>query len=170
MHVKIAYYSRKGTTAGLAEMVSRAISARGHQVTMVPIKHVKKRGFLMTGRASIKMADMELDNEAADFDLVDADLVIVGGPIFAGKVDPHTRTYLNHASGLEGKPGGVLITCGAGPDDDKGYLREMEGLVSARGLKVRARLFGSNKLKDRYQEMAERFASEVLEGLGGSGE
>jgi menaquinone-dependent protoporphyrinogen IX oxidase len=163
VHVKIAYYSRKGTTKGLAEMVAKAIQGRGHHVTMVPIRHVKKKGFLGAGRASQKMQEMELANDEVDFQLGDADLVIVGGPIFAYKVDPYTRTFLKRASGLEGKPGGVLITCGARPKDAQDYMNEMVGLVSAKGLRVRARLLGSNKLRDEYQAMAEQFAADVLD-------
>jgi menaquinone-dependent protoporphyrinogen IX oxidase len=163
MHVKIAYYSRKGTTKGLAEMVAKAIQGRGHRVTIVPIEHVKKKGFLGTGRASQKMQDMELANDEADYQLGDADLVIVGGPIFAWKVDPYTRTFLKRASGMEGKPGGVLITCGARPEDAQEYMNEMVELASAKGLQVRARLLGSNKLRDEYEAMAEQFAADVLD-------
>jgi uncharacterized membrane protein YgcG len=163
MHVKIAYYSRKGTTKGLAEMVAKAIQGRGHQVTMVPIRHVKRRGFLGTARESIKGEDMELDNDEADYQLGDADMIIVGGPIFAGMVNPYTRTFLRRATGLDGKPGGILITCKSGPCDDKGYLRDLEDEVAAKGLEVRARLFGSNKLRGEYQKLADHFAAEVLD-------
>ncbi len=163
MHVRIVYYSRKGTTEGLAGLVAEGISKRGHQVTMVPVKHVKRPGFLGAGRASMTEKEMELANDEGDYDLGDADLIVVGGPpIFAGKVNPFTRTFLARATGMEGKPGGVFICCASKPADGEQLVKELEALVSAKGLQVRGRLVGSNKVRDQYPQLAEEFVASVL--------
>ncbi len=163
MHVKIAYYSRKGTTEGLAGMVAKGIRGRGHQVTTVPIKHRKKPGFLGAGRASMTEREMDLANVEADYDLGDADLIVVGGPIFAGKVNPYTRTFLGRASGMEGKPGGVFISCASKPSDGEVLVNQLVDLASAKGLRVRAKLVGSNKVRDQYQHLADTFVADLLD-------
>ncbi len=163
MHVRIAYYSRKGTTKGLAGMVAEGITKRGHQVTMVPVKHVRKPGFLGAGRASMTEKEMELANEEDDYDLGDADLIIVGGPIFAGKVNPFTRTFLARATGMDGKPGGVFICCASKPADGEELVKELEALVSAKGLRVRGHLVGSRTVKEQHPQLAEEFVARVLD-------
>ncbi len=174
MRVKVAYYSRKGTTEGLCGMVAEGIRSRGHDVIMVPIRHLKRPGFLGAGRASIKEMEMELANEDGDYDLGDADMIILGGPVFAGKVNPYTRTFVKRARGLEGKVGGVLITCASGPSDGVALVDQLAQLASARGLEVRGRLVGSRKDRDRYPQLAEAFVAEVLDPdrgeTGGDGE
>ena len=162
MHVRIAYYSRKGTTEGLAGMVAEGLRGRGHRVTMVPVRHVKRAGFIGAGRASLKGGEMELANDEADYDLGDADLVVLGAPIFAGRVDPYTRTFVGRASGMEGKPGGVFVTCAAGPDDKDAYLDRIEDLAASKGLQVRARMFGSRKLRERYAQLAGAFVDQLV--------
>lgn len=163
MHVKIAYYSRKGTTEGLANMIAKRIEKRGHQVTMVPIKHVKRPGFLGAGRASMKEMEMDLANDEADYDLGDADLVVVGGPIFAGKVNPFTRTFIGRARGLEGKQGGVFICCASSPSEGEPLVQQLVDLVATKGLRARARLVGSNKVREEYQRLADTFVGDLLD-------
>lgn len=174
MHVKVAYYSRKGTTEGLASLVAEGIRSRGHDVAMVPIKHLRRPGFLGAGRASMKEKEMELANDAGDFDLGDADIIILGGPVFAGKVNPFTRTFVKRATGLEGKVGGVFISCASSPSDGVALLDQLAQLVSAKGLEVRGRLVGSVKVRDRYPQLAEAFVAEVLDldhaEIGGDGD
>jgi multimeric flavodoxin WrbA len=163
MRVRVAYYSRKGITEGLSGMVAEAIRSRGHDVTMVPIRHVKRPGFLGAGRASMKEMEVELANDDGDYDLGDADMIILGGPVFAGKVNPYTRTFVKRARGLEGKVGGVLITCASGPIDGVALVDQLAQLASAKGLEVRGRLVGSRKVRDRYPQLAEAFVAEVLD-------
>ena len=162
MHVKIAYYSRKGHTDKLAGMVAEGIQAKGHRVTMVPIKHVKRPGFLGAGRASVMEKEMELANVEGDYDLGDADMVIVGGPIFAGRVNPFTRTFLSRAKGMEDKPGGVFICCASKPADGEGLVKELEGMVSGKGLEVRAHLVGSDKVKEEHPRLAAEFVAQLF--------
>jgi hypothetical protein len=163
MHVKIAYYSRKGTTEGLAGMVAKGIQGRGHRVTLVPIRHAKRPGFLGAGRASMTEREMDLANVGGDYDLGDADLIVVGGPIFAGKVNPFTRTFLGRVRGMDGKPGGVFICCASKPSDGERLVEELVALASDRGLRVRARLVGSNKVRDKYQHLADTFVAQLLD-------
>jgi menaquinone-dependent protoporphyrinogen IX oxidase len=160
--VSIAYYSRKGTTDGLAAMVAEEFRRRGHEVNLVRIKHTKRPGFLKAVRMSMKHEHVELENAESDFDMSLAEMVIVGGPIFAGNVNPFTRAYLRRITGLEGKPGGVFICCASKPEDTGKYITELTQLASDRGLKVKGSLVGSRKIMDRYPELAKAFVEELL--------
>jgi menaquinone-dependent protoporphyrinogen IX oxidase len=163
MRVGIAYYSRKGTTDALAGLVAGELRERGHEVDMVRIKHVKRPGLLKVARMSTKrMDDVELDNVEADLDMTSADMVVIGGPIFAGNVDPFTRTYLARAKGLEGKPAGVFICCRSGPDDAGGYIEMLTKLATERGLLVKGSLAGSTKVRDQYDQLSKAFVDELL--------
>ncbi|UCC92680.1 MAG: flavodoxin family protein [Thermoplasmata archaeon] len=165
MRVVVVYYSRKGTTEGLAGMVAEGFRKRGHLVEMVPIRHSKRLGFIQTGRASVTKRDMELVNEDSDYDLTEADVVVIGGPIFASNVNPYTRTYIQRARGLEGKPGGVFICCYSKAKMGRGLVDRLAEMAEEKGLRVMGRLVGSTSLREEYPRMADEFAGQVLEGL-----
>lgn len=163
MLVSIAYYSRKGTTDGLARMVAEEVRRRGHEANMVRIKHVKRPGFLKAARMSIKqMEDVELNNVEADLDMSSADMVVIGGPIFAGNVNPFTRTFLAKAKGLEGKPAGIFICCSSKPDDTVEYIEMLTKMANDRGLQVKGSLVGSTKVKDQYAKLSKAFVEDLL--------
>jgi menaquinone-dependent protoporphyrinogen IX oxidase len=162
MLVSIAYYSRKGSTDGLAGLVAEEFRSRGHEVTLVRIKHTKKPGFFKAARTSIKHEDVELVNAESDFDMSPAELVVIGGPIFAGNVNPFTRAYLSRVTGLEGKPGGVFICCANKPEDAGDYIKELTKLASDQGLEVKANMVGSKRVKDHYPDLAKAFVEELL--------
>jgi menaquinone-dependent protoporphyrinogen IX oxidase len=163
MRVGLAYYSRKGTTDGLAGMIAGELRGQGHEVDVVRIEHVKRPGFFKAARMSVKeMDDAELANGEEDLDMSDADMVIVGGPVFAGNINPFTRTYLARAKGLEGKPAGVFICCASRPDDAGEYIDMLTRLATERGLEVRGSLTGSNKVRDQYPRLAKAFVDDLL--------
>ncbi len=162
LDVRIVYYSRKGSTERLAGMVAEGFRSLGHEAMTVPIRHVKRPGFLSAGRMSMKDQEVELANDEADYDLGMTDIIIIGGPVFAGRVNPYTKTYLRRVSGLEGKPCGVFITCDSRTEDADGYVRELAEVASQRGLVVRSRMIGSRKAMERFQAMARSFVEEVL--------
>jgi len=161
--IRIAYYSRKGSTEGLVNKVVPRLRDRGHVVTTVPIRHRKRPGFLSAGRSSIKEEEVELENAEGDYDMSGAGMVILAGPIFAGRVNPWTRTYIKRVTGLEGKDGGVMITCASKPTDAEALVKELADLASARGLQVRARLAGSRKLVAEYDRLADGFVHQLLD-------
>jgi len=163
MDIRIAYYSRKGSTEGLVDRVVARLRDRGHVVTAVPIRHRKRPGFLSAGRSSIKEGEVELMNAPGDYDMSGAGMVVLAGPIFAGRVNPWTRTFVKRVTGLQGKPGGVIITCASAPREAEDLVRELEELASARGLQVRAKLAGSRKLAAEYDRLADGFVHHLLD-------
>lgn len=162
MDVTIVYYSRGGTVEGLAGLIAEEIRRRGHSVNSVPIRPSKRTGFLRTGWLSRKEAKVEIANGPQELDLAPHDVILVGGPIFAGKVNPWTRAFIARAKGLEGKAGGVFIACATKVAEAGGYIEEMAALVGERGLVVRGRLIGSKEVQGRYPELARSFVEDVL--------
>ena len=163
MNISVVYYSRKGTTEGLAEMVAGKARSLGHEVSMVPIRHKRRPGFFKAATSARKGQLMELDNTATDLDLALADMIFLGGPVFAGHINPFMRSFLDRAKGLEGKDAAVFITCASPQGDAGGYIAQLRSLAEERGLSVQAELIGSRKLQAEYPAMARNF---VLEALG----
>ncbi len=161
--IRVAYYTRKGATEGLVAKVVARLRERGHVVTTVQISHKKRPGFLSAGRSSIKEEVVELANAPGDFDMSGAGMVVIAGPIFAGRVNPWTRTYVGRVTGLDGKAGGVIITCASKPVDAAGLVKELADLAAGRGLLVRARLAGSRKLMDEYDRLADEFVHKLFD-------
>jgi multimeric flavodoxin WrbA len=174
MNVSIVFYSRSGTTEGLAGRVAKDVGQLGHDVTMVPIKHKKKPGFFGAARAAMKTKDMEIVNEPGDFDLAAAEMVILGGPIFAGNINPFMKTFLDRAQGLEGKPAGVFICCNSAVDEAGEYMVQMRKLAEGYGLQVRGELIGSRKVKADYDKLAQHFVLDLFDAapseIGGEGD
>lgn len=162
MRVSVVYYSRKGTTKGLAEMVAQEVRALGNEVSMVPVRHRKRPGFFKAAATARKGEGAGIVNEERELDLTSADLVLLGGPVFAGNINAFIRTFLDGAKGTQGKPAGVFITC-ASPQEKAGdYIAQLRRLAEGHGMTVRATLIGSRKVMARYPAMARNFAMEAL--------
>jgi flavodoxin len=162
MNVRVVFYSRKGTTQGLAKLVSDEVRGYGYETTSTVIQHVKRPGFF----GAAKTADWEMTPDIAngeeDFDLAPADVLFIGGPVFNGRVTAYVKAYLERASGMEGKPAGVFICCASPPDEGQKYVEELEDLAKGFGLDVKAKLVGSRKVRTEYPDLARDFVGEVL--------
>ena len=90
MKILVAYYSRNGHTKKVAEIIADTLNA-----DIDEIKDKKSRkgiiGFLIAGydAARGKATDINFPKNPADYDVV-----ILGGPVWNGRVTPAVRTYL----------------------------------------------------------------------------
>lgn len=162
MNVSVVYYSRKGATEGLARMVAGEARSMGHEVSVVPIMHLKRPGFFKAATSARKGQPMEIANPAGDLDLTTADMVFLGGPVFAGQMNAFMGSFLERAKGLEGKNAAVFITC-ASPRESAGeYIAQLRSMAEGRGLSVQAELIGSRQQEGDYGRMARDFVARAL--------
>jgi len=88
--VLVAFYSRDGHTKKAAEIIAGALNA---DIDEIEDKKSRKGiiGFLIAGYDATrgKTTDMNFSKDPADYDVV-----IVGGPVWNGRVTPAVRTYL----------------------------------------------------------------------------
>jgi len=99
-HLKplVVYYSRTGSNKTLAETVAKAVGAECHEI--VDRKNRKGLlGFLRSGSDAFrrKLTRIELKVEPAGYDPI-----IVGTPVWAGRMTPAVRTFLTNYA-LSGK-------------------------------------------------------------------
>lgn len=118
----IVFYSRTGTTKKAAETLAKEIDAEIEE-----IKDKDKRegatGYLRSGYQAMtrKLAEIEKEEKNPN----DYDLVIIGTPVWAGKIPPAIRTYLTRNK-LEKKIGALITMGGRG---DLGTLEEIKKLT-----------------------------------------
>ena len=90
MKTLVAFYSRDGNTKRVAEIIAKALNA-----DIDEIKDKKSRkgiiGFLRAGYDATrgKTTEINFSKKPADYDVV-----ILGGPVWNGRVTPAVRTYL----------------------------------------------------------------------------
>lgn len=90
MRILVVHGSKRGGTAGLADMIGDALDALGHDVTVAPARTVST--------------------------LPETDAVVVAGGIYAGRWHGDARWFVkHHAAALRGLP---VWLVGSGPLDD----------------------------------------------------
>ena len=96
MKTLVVYYSRKGHTAELAGQITKELAAD----TEVIVDRKKRGGFLgwmSCGKES--MRDIPANIEEPKCDPAKYELVVVGTPIWAGRISTPARAYLRRYSG-----------------------------------------------------------------------
>lgn len=114
MRVLVAYGSRMGGTAGIAETVGRTIAGAGLEVAVRPAADVRE--------------------------LAGYDAVVVGGALYAGRWHRHARRFVKrHAAALRAVPvwlfssGPLDASAATGEIPPVAQVRELLRLVGARG-------------------------------------
>ena len=110
MKVLVVYYSRTGNTRFVAEAIAQSLEA-----DIEEIKDGKNRtgifGFLRCGYEAIfkKLTEIEVSGKNPE----EYDLIIVGSPVWAGRLSSPVRTYL-HLYGHKFKNVAFFITYSIG--------------------------------------------------------
>ena len=107
MKILVAYYSRTGHNKTIGEIIAKSLSADIDEV-IDKKKRSGKIGWLRAGRDSTtgRMTEIKTEKNPRDYDLI-----ILGTPIWAGKMTPAMRTYLTQ-NDLEGKKVAFFICSG----------------------------------------------------------
>ena len=115
MKTAILYYSMLGNTAYTAEKMADQLGA--DLIPLVPKKAFPDSGFkkfFWGGKSALMGEKPELENDR--FDLAAYDLVILGGPVWAGTFAPPLRTFIDtHREELLSKHLAVFFCCSGGP-------------------------------------------------------
>jgi flavodoxin len=123
--VLVTYYSLSGNTERVAKDLAARLGADLQQVR----EHVDRRGLLGYLKAALDSLHErsamlgELERSAADYELV-----LVGTPIWAGKITPAVRTYLKT---IRGQARRIAFFTTSGSTDIARVLPAMERLAGA---------------------------------------
>ncbi len=98
MKYLVVYFSRTGNNKTIGNAIAKALSADIDEI----FDKKKRKGFinwLRAGRDSIgeKLTEIEFEKDPQDYDAI-----IIGFPIWAGRIIPPLRTYMNSID-LKGK-------------------------------------------------------------------
>jgi len=153
----VIYYSRTGITKKFAEALANAFYC-----STVEIKDKKKRlgvlGFIRGIIDARKEKTTEIEPESVD--ISNADLVLFGTPVWAGRSSPAINTIIQKLD-LKGKD--VITFTTSQTADVKGAYQVMDRLVEKQGGKVIDHTMIRQKEIENAKNVAETFAKKVRE-------
>lgn len=123
--VLVVYYSRTGTTKKVAEAL-----ALKYKADMEEIVDTKSRsgllGYILSGRDAIKGASTTI--KPMKYNPADYDLVIIGSPVWASRVIPPIRTYIDQNKKTLKNVAFFITQAGSGADKVSASMTEVSGL------------------------------------------
>ena len=142
MKTLVVYFSLTGSTEFVAKIISEQLDADLCEV--IDRKHKKgKLIYLKGGSAAFreKLTKIEVDKSIENYDFI-----IVGSPIWAGKITPAIRTFLSQNDFTQ-KKGAFFITLGGDkPEKSIENMRRTTGFSS-----VVKELAVSNTIEDKKE-------------------
>lgn len=118
----VVYYSRTGNTKFVAEKIANQLNADTCEI--IDKKNRKGRLVFLTGGFAAlreKLTKIEVKKSIDDYDLI-----IVGSPVWAGKITPATRTFLVN-NDFSDKQIAFFVTLGG--DKPKKALKNMKKII-----------------------------------------
>jgi len=142
MKTLVVYYSRSGNTKVVAEELSKKIKCDIEEI--IDTKNRKGIiGWLISGRDahSKKLTTIkEIRKDPSKYDIV-----AIGTPVWAGRMAPAIRTYINENKG-KFKNVGFFCTCGSSPGDIKtfGEMEDYMGITPLSKLSITTKELKTN--------------------------
>jgi flavodoxin len=122
MKALVIFYSRTGTTKKVAESISSALRCDVEEI-IDPKNRSGPIGYLKSGRDAMMKKIAKIDR--AKRDPADYDTIIIGTPVWAGRMTPAIRTYIMRYG--EHLPN-VAFFCTQGGSGGENTLAEMSEL------------------------------------------
>jgi len=162
MKILSVYY----TVSGCTEIISRELNTRlidmGHFVRVLKIEPEKDFSnpisrFFLGGFAAIRKKKPPI--KQTETSLKDYDMLVIGSPIWAGRLVPFVNTYISQLKDTEGKKAVTFVSSGTGLS---GYRDVFEDILKERDIELLARLSfkGSIFNKEEWERV-----KEILENL-----
>ena len=130
MRALIVYHSRTGVTEKLMRAVGEELEHSGHRVEYHKLEPARPLGYFGAGWAALKRREAELKADPPKT-LRTYELVIVAGPVQAGKTSAELNTFLNNMPDGIGRRFGVFATMGGG--NAEGQMKSVKMRVEKAG-------------------------------------
>jgi flavodoxin len=120
----VIYYSKTGNTKLMAEQMAEELKA--DLLALKPKKEIKSSGFMLYFRGgfqSMTKKNIKLDTIETNMD--DYDLIILGTPVWAWRLNPVVRSFLKSAN-FSNKKMGLFCCCA---DSGEKIIEEMKGIL-----------------------------------------
>jgi flavodoxin len=156
MKTLVAYYSRTGNTKRVAEALAENLNADNEAI----VSDTKGKGMgrlAMQAFLRVRAKIAQTTNDAASYDMV-----VIGSPVWAGKMSSPIRTYLAQN---KDKFTSVAFFCTHGNPRSEGSVKMLESMETLSGKKAAAVLdVAANDVESgAYVEKVKRFATALLE-------
>lgn len=151
--ILVVYYSRTGNTKKVAEAVASACNADLEQISDVR----QRRGLLdwfRSGREAWKGKPAEIG--PTRLNPVDYELVVLGSPIWAGRVSSPMRRYLTDHAGKIPRVALFVTESGSGGAGAFSDMAELSGQTPIATLELRER-----ELREGLEAMIQDFVSKL---------
>jgi len=130
MNPMIIYHSHTGTTRSVAKQVHAACGGRLVEVTLKE-RHSAPVAYLSGLIGAFRHRQIPIEPERID--VSDADILVIGTPVWGRRPTPAVATAVGALEGCSGKNAVIFATCKGAPGDALAVLR---GILGSRGVKV----------------------------------
>ena len=155
MKTLLVYYSRTGNTRMIANTISENIECDVEEI----VEKDKRKGIIGYIKSGYQASRGKVDHiEDSKYELSDYDVLIIGTPVWAGKMAVPVRTYLNKNMN---KIPILACFCTCGGSGIEKTIEDMGNYVNTTPLAS----FGvkSSDIKDgTYKNMIEKFVSDII--------
>jgi flavodoxin len=154
----VIYYSKTGNTKLMAENMAQKLNA--DILALKPQKEIKSDGFMLFFRGGFQsMTKRKIKLESIETDFADYDLIILGTPVWAWRLNPVVRSFLKTAKFKNKKFG--LFCCCAGTS--KNILAEMREILQENEILGETEFIEPIKNETEKEiERAKQWAQEIL--------
>ena len=154
MRTRIVFYSRSGTTRLMAEALAARLVAESSEITCAQYRP-GLFGYIAAGRSAMRRERPEISVTEGDGK---PDCLLIGSPIWVGRIAPPVRSYL---AGLQSAPArvGVFLTSGGPPPHPKAQAEVAELLGRAPDSWLMLR--GQDVLAGRHMDDSEDFLRDL---------
>ena len=130
MRVLLIYHSRSGVTHSLMNAIGAELEARNHLTTYVRLEAERPLSILGACWAALRRRGVKLRTELPR-SLMGYDLVLIAGPVHAGRPSAELNTFLDSMPDAIGRRVAVFATHGGGNSDE--HLRSVKVKVERAG-------------------------------------
>ncbi|MBP7892066.1 MAG: hypothetical protein KA063_00825 [Firmicutes bacterium] len=130
MRALIVYHSRTGVTEKLMRAIGEELEHSGHKVAYHKLEPARQLGYLGAGWAAFRKREAELKADLPKT-LRAYELVLVAGPVQAGRTSAELNTFLNNMPDGIGRRFGVFATMGSA--NPEGQMKSIKTRVEKAG-------------------------------------
>lgn len=140
--------------------VGAALESSGHRVEFHKLEAERPANFFAAGWAALRRREAKLKEEIPK-SLRLYELILVAGPVFAGRTSAELNTFLNNMPDAIGRRFGVFATYGS--SSAEGQLRSIKARVEKAGGMIiyedmvrRSTIMNPEELRSRSSDIAEQ--------------
>jgi len=126
----IVYHSRMGVTEKLMRAIGDELEHSGHKVEYHKLEPARRPGYLGAVWAALRKREAELKADLPKT-LRTYELVLVAGPVHAGRTSAELNTFLNNMPDGIGRRFGVFATMGSGSPE--GQMKSIKTRIEKAG-------------------------------------